>query len=133
MKPFDLEKALAGEQIVNTQNGKRYWVIGESRFDNVSYITEDENGVVDVEKIDALNQHCRMWEEPRPRVQLDLPTPLKRAKEDQLVFKKGSRCIINFYFDPNNKKHCDMLEAGSLFESEENAQEWLDAMKGSRR
>lgn len=130
--PFDLKKALAGELVFNQQRECKLWVIGESKFDKNSYIIEYENGEVEAEKLDALMQHCQMWQAP-PRIQLDLPRPLKTAKAGERVYKKGSRCIIGFFFNPNNQKHKDFLAKGALFATEQEAQEWLDAMTNARQ
>lgn len=132
MKPFDLEKALAGEfiKVIGATDKKR--LVGKSAFRDNVYIVEGEYGAC-TRKLETLQNDFEMWQEPQPRVQLDLPAPLKHAEENQIVFQKGSRRIIAFQFLPNITKHQDFLETGSLFATEQDAQEWLDAMKGARQ
>lgn len=132
MKPFDLEKALAGEpvNVIGDTVPKR--IIAKSAYHDNRYIVEDKHGAYTLSLAD-LQEGFEMWQEPQPRVQLDLPAPLKHAEANQIVFKKGSRRIIAFPFLPNIAKHQDFLEAGSLFATKEDAQEWLDAMKGARK
>ncbi|MCL7819005.1 pyruvate kinase [Pasteurella multocida] len=147
MKEFDLEKALASEPVV-LRNGKKAFV----KFVLENPVREGcavIGYVIDVRGRDSLigwyknglYASCAgdgldivgMWEEPRPTVTLTLPAPIKTARHNQEVFKRGNSTIIRFYFDANRDKHRKMLESGSLFYSEEDAQAWLDAMKNARR
>ncbi|MFC0971889.1 pyruvate kinase [Pasteurella multocida] len=147
MKEFDLEKALASEPVV-LRNGKKAFVkfvLENPVHEGCAVI----GYVIDVRGRDSLigwyknglYASCSgdgldivgMWEEPRPTVTLTLPAPIKTARHNQEVFKRGNSTIIRFYFDANRDKHRKMLESGSLFYSEEDAQAWLDAMKNARR
>ncbi|AWB52375.1 pyruvate kinase [Pasteurella multocida] len=147
MKKFDLEKALAGEPVV-LRNGKKAFV--KFVLENpvceecamIGYVIDDrgrdsligwyKNGLYASCGGDGLDI-IGMYEEPRPTVTLTLPAPIKTAHHNQEVFKRGNSTIIRFYFDANRDKHRKMLESGSLFYSEEDAQAWLDAMKNARR
>lgn len=140
MKPFDLEKALAGEMIYSPSGDEKAWLIGESKFDNVSYILEYEDGKVEAEKIDAIRQHFVMYEEPSPRptVTLTLPCPLKEHQDPcyYLYYSfEGYENIIEISRDPDslNKVYYNELENGLLFASREDAKAWANALKNSRR
>ena len=88
------------------------------------------------------NDIIGMWEEPRPRVQLDLPCPMKELNQGEHYY------YIDFWIDTDTKKVesivvCGIFEnsildeyrlnQGRCFASEEEAQEWLDAMRNARR
>ncbi|OPC91255.1 pyruvate kinase [Pasteurella multocida subsp. multocida] len=147
MKEFDLEKALAGEPVV-LRNGDKAFVkfVLENPVREecamIGYVIDDrgrdsligwyKNGLYASCGGDGLDI-VGMYEEPRPTVTLTLPAPIKTAHHNQEVFKRGNSTIIRFYFDANRDKHRKILESGSLFYSEEDAQAWLDAMKNARR
>ncbi|MDY0434101.1 pyruvate kinase [Pasteurella multocida] len=147
MKAFDLEKALAGEPVVLRDGSKafvKFEVPKELRENNfadiVGFRIRGNEFIVEEWDIDGVaRSSCGhrdivgMYEEPRPTVTLTLPCPIKTAHHNQEVFKKGNSTIVRFYFDTDRDKHRKMLESGSLFFSEEDAQAWLDAMKNARR
>ncbi|MFC0925146.1 pyruvate kinase [Pasteurella multocida] len=147
MKKFDLEKALAGEPVVLRNGSKAFvkFVLENPVCEEcamIGYVIDDrgrdsligwyKNGLYASCGGDGLDI-VGMYEEPRPTVTLTLPAPIKTAHHNQEVFKRGNSTIIRFYFDANRDKHRKMLESGSLFYSEEDAQAWLDAMKNARR
>ncbi|WP_315557833.1 pyruvate kinase [Pasteurella multocida] len=147
MKEFDLEKALAGEPVV-LRNGDKAFVkfVLENPVREecamIGYVIDDrgrdsligwyKNGLYASCGGDGLDI-VGMYEEPRPTVTLTLPAPIKTAHHNQEVFKRGNSTIIRFYFDANRDKHRKMLESGSLFYSEGDAQAWFEAMKNARR
>ncbi|HDR1061682.1 pyruvate kinase [Pasteurella multocida] len=147
MKKFDLEKALAGEPVVLRNGSKAFvkFVIEKPMYIDsklVGYFIDEQGRGGEVAWIEDGRQDRHedsdfdivgMWEEPRPTVTLTLPAPIKTAHHNQEVFKRGNSTIIRFYFDANRDKHRKMLESGSLFYSEEDAQAWLDALKNARR
>ncbi|MFC1135626.1 pyruvate kinase [Pasteurella multocida] len=150
MKKFDLEKALAGEPVM-LRNGSKAFIVKHIPEDHIKkeeceligYLVEGSkfhNCVTwtkDGKYNPCFSSHIYdiigMYEEPRPTVTLTLPSPIKTAHHNQEVFKRGNSTIIRFYFDANRDKHRKMLESGSLFYSEGDAQAWLDAMKNARR
>ncbi len=147
MKEFDLEKALTGEPVV-LRNGDKAFVkfVLENPVREecamIGYVIDDrgrdsligwyKNGLYASCGGDGLDI-VGMYEEPRPTVTLTLPAPIKTAHHNQEVFKRGNSTIIRFYFDANRDKHRKMLESGSLFYSEGDAQAWFEAMKNARR
>ncbi|UBU76022.1 pyruvate kinase [Pasteurella multocida] len=147
MKEFDLEKALAGEPVVLRNGDKAFvkFVLENPLFEDdqvVGFHIDSEgkeevtswgNNGVHIPNTNSIYDIIGMWEEPRPTVTLTLPAPIKTAHHNQEVFKRGNSTIIRFYFDANRDKHRKMLESGSLFYSEEDAQAWLDAMRDTRR
>ncbi|OIQ13484.1 hypothetical protein [Pasteurella multocida] len=147
MKEFNLEKALAGEPVVLRVESKafvKFEVPKELRANNfadiVGFKISGDEFIVKEWDIDGVaRSSCGyedivgMYEEPRPTVTLTLPAPIKTAHHNQEVFKRGNSTIIRFYFDANRDKHRKMLESGSLFYSEGDAQAWFEAMKNARR
>ncbi|HHT7859575.1 TPA: pyruvate kinase, partial [Pasteurella multocida] len=143
MKKFDLEKALAGEPVV-LQNGYKAFIKFEvpseyqtHRHSEIMGFFIDNNNCAkriswnrEGKYNSTLNDGFNivgMYEEPRPTVTLTLPAPIKTAHHNQEVFKRGNSTIIRFYFDANRDKHRKMLESGSLFYSEGDAQAWFEA------
>lgn len=153
MKPFDLRKALAGEP-VKLRDGSKAWV---------KYVMPDDykgefplrgiyrSVITDTNYIDAIwtkagnrfYSGCEgdldilgMWEEPRPRVRLDLPCPLKAPQEGmwylhpQYIRKSTYSLDTHDVWIFNNRA---ALENGFYFATKEDAQEWLDAMRNARK
>lgn len=99
MKPFDLEKALAGEPVKLRDGSKAYvrYVVPDEHLRGGDDDHKLQGYAVDDGKFDEW--YCwdisgkyfsdstsefdiiEMWQEPRPRVQLDLPAPLKEPRE----------------------------------------------------
>lgn len=140
MKPFDLTKALAGEPIKFVGGNKKSYIIGETKTDKyrkgcyvvqIEDFNEDEDLLV-VEYITALEMNYAMWEEPRPTVTLTLPCPLNEPQYEmwyidtdfnvkKYEYNKENPVIVNPFY----------LQKGRYFASEEDAQAWLDAMKNN--
>lgn len=149
MKLFDLEKALVGEP-VKLRNGDKAFVFKVLQNKNlqtplIGYhinssgaefgITWQING--DYSVCTNENDIIGMWEEPRPRVQLDLPAPLENVEKGQEVYylELGNQFsqVSKFNFNEDNPCAFQLYKNGGLFATKEDAQEWLDAMKGARR
>ncbi|MEB3492862.1 pyruvate kinase [Pasteurella multocida] len=158
MKPFDLEKALAGEPVVLRDGGKafvKFEVPKELRANNFAdivgfKISGNEFIVKEWDSNGAARFSCGyediigMYEEPRPTVTLTLPCPLKEIEEgqefwhmimdsDPLSIAWAKVDVSMSVFDKENIYHLALLEAGLAFKSEEDAQAWLDAMKNAWR
>lgn len=143
MKPFNLEKALAGVPVV-LRGGKKAYIKYElpaeysagSPYVIIGYVVKADRKAEPVawtkqgKFIDGLFDNYDiegMWEEPRPSVQLELPCPLKEWVEgcylidDDFKIKRST-----------NGWYRKQLEEGRYFATEEDAQAWLNAMKNNR-
>lgn len=152
MKAFDLEKALAGEP-VKLRNGIKAYIKFDLHKEAIisynplyqlnGYTVDKDNNFLYIENwLGNGNFHADgrisnydivgMWEEPRPRVQLDLPYPLKEWQPDcyyvdyNWEIKKTNHKQKNIFTEFNSV-------FGLYFASEKDAQEWIDAMKNNRR
>ena len=148
MKEFDLKAALNGEPVMLRSGCKAiiyYKVPDEYKFaDNkpVLYplkgLTFDVNGNLAVSamywhasgKFDSKKDHSLdiigMWEEPKISVE-DLPKPFKPDIGDEFFYLSvGTVQYCSFYSDIN----ADLMRCGQCFREREDAQKWLDFMKG---
>ncbi|HHW7546664.1 pyruvate kinase [Mannheimia haemolytica] len=147
MKPFDLKKALVGEPVV-TRKGEKAFVLNnldnlkdkgfipdypligiiQNRHDIFCWTLD---GRISLQNNEALGDIVGMWEEPRPAVTLTLPCPLKEPQENMWFIDNDFTIVKSMFANaPFVKK---FLPQGRCFASEEDAQEWLDAMRNSRR
>lgn len=152
MKPFNLEKALAGEPVI-LRNGNKAFVKFEipNEFNSdeyckvVGFRLNDENSAVklDWNKEGRYYSHSEygfdiigMWQEPRPRVQLDLPAPLKEPREGMWLLDSNG-ISISCYTSSTHHNWMDVnkntLSSGFFFATKKDAQEWVDAMRNARR
>lgn len=143
MKPFDLEKALAGEPFCNHRGEKCYLLKDLSGIyldEKQPFVgfSEKDNGEITVFQC-TLNYflECKMWEEPRPTVTLTLPCPLKEPQDEMWFISNCFRFQVkkSSYGSKSEMlredKRC--FQEGRYFASEADAQAWLDAMRNSRR
>ncbi|MDW0618579.1 pyruvate kinase [Mannheimia haemolytica] len=150
MKPFDLNKALAGEPVKLRNNDKafvKYLISDDYIRDNKDhqvqgYTVDEENVFLSEVSWTVSGSHFNdgtiaqydivgMWEEPRPTVTLTLPCPLKEPYEGMWFIDNDFTVVKSMFANaPFVKK---FLPQGRCFASEEDAQEWLDAMRNSRR
>lgn len=152
MKPFDLEKALAGEPVKLRNEIKAYIKFDLHKEAIISYnplyqlngytVDKDnnflsienwlENGNFNADGRISNYDIVGMWEEPRQRVQLDLPCPLKTAEIGQTVYYQigGEVCSSKFGRDSFVDR---VLELGCAFATKEDCQEWINASQRSRR
>lgn len=149
MKPFDLEKALAGEP-VKLHNGKKaiiyanieqYFV--ESPLKGV--IVSDDNSYEEFEWtlqgklfVNSENKYdiVGMWEEPRPTINVTLPCPLKEPQPDMWFITSTFTVTQSTYSSDTTKEKTvseEILEQGLYFASREDAQIWLDTLKNNRK
>ncbi|HHT7889605.1 pyruvate kinase [Pasteurella multocida] len=154
MKPFNLEKALAGEPVVLRDGSKafvKFEVPKELRENNfadiVGFRIRGNEFIVKEWDIDGVaRSSCGyedivgMYEEPRPTVTLTLPCPLKDvAVGDDIYILSGYRYENNGVPEILVRKHNNSTEIwsainfGLAFKTKEDAQAWLDAMKNARR
>lgn len=136
-KPFDLEEALAGQPIKHFKTGQKSYIIGEAKsakYRKNCYVVQVEDlneageDILTVEYITSLEMNYAMWEEPRPRVQLDLPCPLKKWRRNCYTITNdlsvGKTVHTERPFDE---------DLHFYFATEKDAQEWIDAIRNSSR
>ncbi len=133
-KPFDLEKALAGEPLKDLHNGEKCWFIGESKLTD-DYIFQNEEGecFAVTKNVENIRKGYAMWEEPRPRVQLDLPAPLKEPQEGMYVIDSNFEIYKSDFKEGRRRYSTKAFAQGRYFATREDAQEWLDALRNARR
>lgn len=141
---FSLEKALAGEPVV-TRKGEKAFILSnlnnlEDKGFNPDYplvgIIQNRSdifcwtleGRISLQNDEALGDIVGMWEEPRPRVQLDLPCPLKKWRRNCYTITND----LSVEKTVHTERPFDE-DLHFYFATEKDAQEWIDAMKNSRR
>lgn len=162
MEAFDLKKALEG-QPVKLRNGSKayikyrvddnpeitqkrdlvcplvgYWIKDGYMYDIKWSLKGEAHFAVNSSPYSIES----MWQGSRPRVQLDLPCTLKELSLGEHYY------YVDFWIDTISKKVesivvCGIFEnsildeyrlnQGRCFATEEDAQEWLDAMRNARR
>lgn len=146
MKPFNLEQALAGEPVRLRDGTKAYvkYVMPEEYKGDYPLrgIFIDRHSDVNITEvmwtkdsfISAINLFdiVGMWEEPRPRVQLDLPCPLEKPQVDMYLIDSNFEIHMS-NFDAGTNYCFNALQQGRYFATKEDAEEWIKAMKGARR
>lgn len=131
MKEFDLDAAL-NDKPVNASGQKCYIVREVTNFlDDKSirrFVVIFANSFTDAEiwdESDLIND-IGMWEEPKISIE-DLPKPFKPEK-NELYFYINNGCVCrNLFwsgFDENLAKN------SQCFKTREDAQKWIDFMKG---
>lgn len=152
MKPFDLEKALAGEPVKLRNEIKAYIKFDLHKEAIISYnplyqlngytVDKDnnflsienwlENGNFNADGRISNYDIVGMWEEPRPRVQLDLPCPLKKWQPncyfiDEFLMPQKTTA------KQENTLTKVFEEVSYYFAKKEDAEEWINAIKQSKR
>ncbi|HDZ6727040.1 TPA: pyruvate kinase, partial [Mannheimia haemolytica] len=144
MKPFDLNKALAGEPVKLRNNDKafvKYLISDDYIRDNKDhqvqgYTVDEENVFLSEVSWAVSGSHFNdgtiaqydivgMWEEPRPTVTLTLPCPLKEPR-DGMWFIGDNFNVIKSNF-PTHSYIEKLFDQGLYFASAEDAGAWLDA------
>lgn len=138
MKPFDLDKALAGEPVV-LRNGLKAYVkhnLEDYHFDFPlrGYLISDGYAFERSWTIDGLSflvgseyDVIGMWEEPKPTATRPLPATLKEPQEEMWIVTSS------FTVRKSNYKPEDVFQSGRYFATREDAQAWLDAICDSSR
>lgn len=150
MKPFNLEKALAGEPILTRDRQKGYVKFCVEENNKITRLVGivHNGSIIEIEKwfskgnvlLDDIssNDILGMWGEPSPRVQLDLPCPLKDPNEGMYILFEDAIMQSSYSVNCKNNwlnihSNITLLENGRCFATKEDAQEWLDAMRNARR
>lgn len=161
MTSLDLEKALAGEAVV-TRKGEKAFILSnlndlEDKGFNLDYpligVISGNPEVFCWTLYGRVKLHSTswtdivgMWEEPSPRVQLNLPCPVLLLEVGKRYYtinvydvdcydgETGFTSIEEWvYEDADDCQTQSRAEQGLMFASRADAQEWLNAMRSSRR
>lgn len=94
-EPFNLERALAGEMIV--ENNVHYWLVAQSRANKDKYIIQDLEGSVTICRLDELYNKFAMYKEPRPVKPSvdDLPKPIRELNDITKIWRITVDCDEN--------------------------------------
>lgn len=144
MKKFDLKAALNGEPVM-LRNGDKAYIFKDLRTiselkEKIRYPLVGINinrcivyawsldGQVPLSSNTAHNDIVGIFEEPKKQINIeDLPKPFK-PKKDEEYFYLGCKTVYSArYCDDFDH---DLSEGGQCFRTEEDAQKWLDFMKG---
>ena len=150
MKKFDLKAALNGEPVMLGNGQKayiKYNLLDEIKSLNVkvgmyplvgyrlecNYINNTSWDVLGIAKYRATREYdiIGMWEEPKKQISVeDLPKPFKPKESDEYFYINGG--IIEYESEFWNSSDFDIKASkrGGCFRTREDAQKWLDFMKG---
>ena len=149
MKEFDLKAALNGEPVM-LRNGEKAYLVGRTpaaiKMINMEYVQYPlvgysvdanelvaiyflnwtENGKLNILFEENNRDIIGMWEELKIGIE-DLPNPFRPEIGDEFFYLSvGSVQYCSFYSDLN----ADLMRNGQCFKTKEDAQKWLDFMKG---
>lgn len=151
MKPFDLEEALAGKP-VQLRNGNKEFIQTDLRklgllesitpyvIKGISVASDGAdwheyswtaNGQSLEGYIDRDSDIIGMYEEPTPTITVTLPIPFKPKVGEQYFYIGGLNSMVSEGNFNNGIFEKLAINAGFCFRTEEDAQAWLDTMKGA--
>lgn len=150
MKKFNLDAALNGEPVM-LRNGKKaiiyYCTPAEFKFDEnipdsfpLKGMVFDLNGYLDNPSVSwRCNGSFRcseddwdiigMWEEPKISIE-DLPKPFKPKSGDKYYYINEYGISIVRCYDEDDDGDVGLAENAQCYRTREDAQKWLDFMKG---
>lgn len=147
MKEFDLEAALNGEPVKLVCGRKAYILYDLSRYPELlehanrrplnelvmSDCKENDcypaNWLLDGKNLFYQDNIIGMWEEPKISIE-DLPKPFTPTQGDTYFYICGFKIFkINNFFE-NSTFDTGNSQNGQCFRTREDAQKWLDFMKG---
>lgn len=134
MKPFDLEKALAGEPI--SFNEEKCYVHASKSSEGYFLLEFVNTGKVRMVKMSHLERYGQEWKEPRPTVTLTLPCPLKEPQPNMWYITSIFTVTQSTYSENSDKERTVsnwILEKGLYFATKEDAQIWLDTLQNNRK
>lgn len=147
MKEFDLKAALNGEPVM-LRNGEKA-IIKYNLLDEVEnleredakyplfgyrfegkYVNETSWGVQGVSTY-CTNEYdiIGMWEEPKISIE-DLPKPFKPKSGDRYYYINEYGVQFARYYDEDDDSDFGMAENAQCYRTREDAQKWLDFMRG---
>lgn len=152
MKEFNLDAALNGEPVM-LRNGKKayigyktpdYYVYDNGReikfplhgyiikaynIIEVPYMFWNINGRAYKDGIDNASDIIAMWEEPKISIE-DLPKPFKPKDGESYFYITGGFIECESEFWDTNNFDIAAAERGGCYRTREDAQKWIDFMKG---
>ena len=131
-KPFNLEKALAGE-LVKYSDKPCY--VYQSNVTGRFWVEAQDGSFVDNDTPLEDVSEQGMWKEPEvePKtVTLTLPRPLKAPEGGMWFIQDGEIKRSSYHPSKHGSYSISMLKNGCYFSTPEDAQAWLDAMRNSR-
>ena len=148
MKEFDLKAALNGEPVMLRSGNKayiKYNLLDDIKSLNVkvgmyplvgyrlecNYINNTFWDVLGIAKYRATREYdiIGMWEEPKISIE-DLPKPFKPKDGEPYFYITGGFIERESEFWDTNNFDIASAERGNCYRTREDAQKWLDFMKG---
>lgn len=143
MKPFNLNAALNKEPFtqiksINSDQPLKCYIIGKSLINTSDqyYIIQREDSTLTEVSLFTLETYYKMYEEPRPTINVTLPCPLKEPQPDMWFITSSFTVTQSTYSSDTTKEKTvseEMLKQGLYFATREDAQAWLNTLKNSRR
>lgn len=148
MKKFDLKAALSGEPVM-LRNGKKAFVVydlrnyptlmGKLGKKPLNGIVLNEDGdkckYIDVEWNEAGSNASvqfdiiRMWQDPKISIE-DLPKPFKPKDGEPFYYIYCGKIYCDHEYSESSPSYKSFSQNGQCYLTEEDAQKWLDFMKG---
>lgn len=151
MKEFDLKAALNGEPVM-LRDGSKAIVLNDLRKHFINAKDSDDvllgaiygddgntlrrsacwccSGLWNYDYIDEFDI-IGMWEEPKKQINIeDLPKPFKPKDGESYFYINGGSVDYEHEFWDTNNFDITAAERGNCFRTREDAQKWLDFMKG---
>lgn len=147
MKEFDLKAALNGEPVM-LRNGEKAYI-----FKNIQD-THILDFKVDYPLIGMMHNHAPvqtwsldgrislvsdysngdiigMWEEPKKQINIeDLPKPFKPKDGEPFYYIYCGKIYCDHEYSESSPSYKSFSQNGQCYRTEEDAQKWLDFMKG---
>lgn len=147
MKEFDLKAALNGEPVM-LRNGKKAYIFKNIQdMDILDFKTDypligmmhnhapiqtwSIDGRISLDSDYSNGDIIGMWKEPKKQINIeDLPKPFKPKDGESYFYINGGSVDYEHEFWDTNNFDITAAERGNCFRTKEDAQKWLDFMKG---
>lgn len=148
MKKFDLKAALNGEPVMLRNERKAFVLydirnypalinkLGRRPLKGIVF-TEDEYKYADAEWNESgvnslvLFDIIGMWEEPKKQISIeDLPKPFKPKDGEPFYYIYCGKIYCDHEYSESSPSYKSFSQNGQCYRTEEDAQKWLDFMKG---
>lgn len=149
MKEFDLKAALNGDPVKLACGRKAYILYDLNRYPELlkhanrrplnGLVMSDckENGCYPANWLldgkNSFNQDniIGMWEEPKKQISIeDLPKPFKPKDGKPFYYIYRGKIFCDYEYSESSSVYRSFSENGQCFRTEEDAQKWIDFMKG---